>query len=52
VRGRSSTEASDWDGCRTHFSREPLWVTGEVTDWQGHSPEAIKAMKDSEPRLR
>ena len=27
-------------------SREPLRVTGEVTDWQGHSPEALKAMKD------
>jgi hypothetical protein len=26
-------------------SREPLRVTGEVTDWQGHSPEALKAMK-------
>jgi rifampin ADP-ribosylating transferase len=27
-------------------SREPLQVTGEVTDWQGHSPETIQAMKD------
>ena len=27
-------------------SREPLRVTGEITDWQGHSPEALKAMKD------
>jgi Rifampin ADP-ribosyl transferase len=25
---------------------EPLRVTGEITDWQGHSPEALKAMKD------
>lgn len=27
-------------------SREPLRITGEVTNWQGHSPEAVKAMKD------
>ena len=30
----------------SYGSREPLRVTGEVTDWQGHSPEALKAMKD------
>ncbi len=33
-------------------SREPLRVTGEVTDWQGHSPEALKNMKDNLERLR
>ena len=33
-------------------SREPLRVVGEVTDWQGHSAEAIKTMKDSIERLR
>jgi Rifampin ADP-ribosyl transferase len=27
-------------------SREPLRVTGEVTEWQGHSPERLKEMKD------
>ena len=27
-------------------SREALRVTSEITDCQGHSPEAIKAMKD------
>ena len=32
---------------RSYCSREPLRVTGEVTDWQGHSPEALKAMKDA-----
>jgi len=32
-------------------SREPLRVTGEITDWQGHSPEALKAMKDALARL-
>ncbi len=33
-------------------SQEPLRVTGEVTDWQGHSPEALKNMKDNLERLR
>jgi len=33
-------------------SREPLRVTGEITDWQGHSPEALKAMKDGLERLK
>ena len=27
--------------------RQPLRVMGEVTDWQGHSPEAVKAMKEA-----
>lgn len=32
-------------------SREPLRVTGEIKDWQGHSPEALKAMKDGLEQL-
>lgn len=32
-------------------SRDPLKVTGEITDWQGHSPEVIKAMKEGLKRL-
>jgi rifampin ADP-ribosylating transferase len=32
-------------------SREPLRVTGEITDWQGHSPEALNAMKNGLKRL-
>ena len=31
---------------RSYRSREPLRVTGEVTGWQEHSPEALKSMKD------
>ena len=31
---------------KSYRSQEPLRVTGEVTDWQGHSPETIQAMKD------
>ena len=27
-------------------ARDPLRIVGEVTDWQGHSPEQLKAMKD------
>lgn len=37
---------------KSYRSRQPLRVTGEVTDWQGHSPEALKAMKDHIERLR
>ncbi len=33
-------------------SREPLRVMREITDWQGHSPEALKAMKDGLERLQ
>jgi rifampin ADP-ribosylating transferase len=36
---------------KSYRSREPVRVTGEVTDWQGHSPEALKAMKDNIERL-
>jgi rifampin ADP-ribosylating transferase len=32
-------------------SREPLRITGEIADWQGHAPEAIQAMKDGLERL-
>ena len=37
---------------KSYRSRDPLRVTGEVTDWTGHSPEALKAMQDSLERLR
>src|SRR5215510_6050469 len=32
-------------------SREPLRVVSEITDWQGHPPEALKAMKEHLERL-
>ena len=32
-------------------SRESLQVTGEITDWRGHSPEALEAMKNGLKRL-
>ena len=31
---------------KSYRSREPLRVVSEVVSWQGHSPEAIQAMKD------
>lgn len=37
---------------KSYHSRDPLRVVGEVTDWQGHSPEALKAMQDNLERLR
>jgi rifampin ADP-ribosylating transferase len=36
---------------KSYRSRYPLRVTGEVTDWQGHSPEELRAMKDGLERL-
>lgn len=32
-------------------TREPLRVMGEITNWQGHSPEALKTMRDGLERL-
>jgi rifampin ADP-ribosylating transferase len=37
---------------KSYRSREPLRVTGEVTDRQGHSAEALKGMKDNLERLK
>jgi len=37
---------------KSYRSRQPLRVVGEVTDWQEHSPEALKSMKDGIERLR
>jgi rifampin ADP-ribosylating transferase len=37
---------------KSYRSREPLRVTGEITDWQGHSAEALKTMKDNLERLK
>jgi rifampin ADP-ribosylating transferase len=31
----------------SYRSRDPLRVVGEVTNWQGHSPEQVKAMRDN-----
>ena len=31
---------------KSYRTRDPLRIVGEVADWQGHSPEQLKAMKD------
>ena len=37
---------------KSYRTRHPLRVTGEVTEWQGHSPEQLKAMKDHLDKLK
>src|SRR5688572_20871264 len=37
---------------RSYRSKDPLRVIDEVTDWQDHSPEQLKAMKDHLERLK
>lgn len=37
---------------RSYRTREPLRVMGECTEWQGHAPEVLKAMKDNLERLK
>ncbi|MDR0570472.1 MAG: NAD(+)--rifampin ADP-ribosyltransferase [Clostridiales Family XIII bacterium] len=31
---------------KSYRSRQPLKIIGEIADWQGHSQEEIKAMRD------
>ena len=37
---------------KSYRTRDPLRVIGEITDWQGHSAEQLKAMKDHIEQLR
>jgi hypothetical protein len=37
---------------KSYRTREPLRVTGEITEWQGHSPEKLKEMRDHLERLK
>ena len=37
---------------QSYRTREPLRVTGEVSRWQGHTPERLKEMKDFLARLK
>ncbi len=37
---------------KSYRTRDPLRVTGEIMDWQGHSAEELKAMKDHLERLK
>ena len=37
---------------KSYRSLHPLRVVGEVTDWQGHPPEQLNAMKEHIARLK
>jgi rifampin ADP-ribosylating transferase len=37
---------------KSYRTAQPLRVTGEIPDWQGHSPEQLQTMKDSLERLK
>jgi len=37
---------------QSYRTRQPLRVTDEVTEWQGHPPEQLKAMQDHLERLK
>lgn len=37
---------------KSYRTRDPLRVTGEVTEWQGHAPEQLQAMLDHLERLK
>ena len=36
---------------KSYRSRDPLLVTGELTDWEGHAPDVLQAMKDNVERI-
>ena len=37
---------------KSYRTSDPIRVTGEVKDWQGHPPEQLQAMKDHIERLK
>lgn len=37
---------------RSYRTRDPLRIIGEITEWQGHSPEQLQAMHESLARLK
>lgn len=37
---------------KSYRSREPLRIVGEVTEWEGHTPERLQQMKDGLAALR
>lgn len=37
---------------KSYRSRHPLRVCGEIMDWKGHSPEALKAMQEHLVQLK
>ncbi|RDB05037.1 NAD(+)--rifampin ADP-ribosyltransferase [Runella aurantiaca] len=37
---------------KSYRTKSPLRVSGEVTEWQGHAPEQLNAMKEHLERLK
>lgn len=37
---------------KSYRSKQPVRIVGEVKEWQGHSPEALKTMRDHLARLK
>ncbi len=37
---------------KSYRSKHPFKVVGEITIWQGHSPEQVKVMKDGLAKLK
>lgn len=37
---------------KSYRTRQPIRVIGEITNWEGHSPEALKAMHENLARLK
>ncbi len=37
---------------RSYRSTQPFKIVGEVTNWQGHQPEQVKAMKEALAKLK
>jgi hypothetical protein len=37
---------------KSYCTKSPLRIIGEVLDWQGHSQEQLKAMKDGIERIK
>lgn len=37
---------------KSYRTQHPLRICGEVADWQGHSPEQLKTMKDHLERMK
>lgn len=40
------------DPTRSYRTRHPVRVVAEVTDWEGHPPEVLKAMRDHLEELK
>jgi rifampin ADP-ribosylating transferase len=37
---------------KSYRSRDPLLVTGELADWEGHASDVLQAMKDNLERIK